>query len=129
MTTGERRRGRRFQLSLSCQVSFLPAADEEIAGLTRDISRLGLCVRLKSSNRAAPGVGMLARVRVALPRGSQFPPKCLVCSAQVVRVEQAESGEPLVALEMRRVRFGAPCGRERPEADPLADMPSFGFLQ
>ena len=116
-------------MSLSCQVSFQPAVGEEIAGFTRDISRSGLCVRLPGSNRILPGVGTVARVQVALPHGPHFPPKCLDCSAKVIRVEQTESGEPLVAFQMRRVRFGAPCSLDQPASDSMVEIPGLGFLQ
>jgi len=116
-------------MSLSCQISFPAAVAEEVAGFTRDISRSGLCVRLPGSDRILPGVGTVARVQVALPHSPHFPPKCLDCSAKVVRVEWTESGEPLVALEMRRVRFGAPCSLDQPASDDVVEMRGLGFLQ
>ncbi len=131
MTNGERRRGKRFELHLSCRVTFPPATSDSdgYAGVTRDISRSGLNVRLGTGEADGPEIGTMARIRVSLPHGPHFPQRCLHCTARVVRVEDVDSGERTVAFQVRRMQFGERELVEDAPADSTAATPSFGFLQ
>ena len=128
MTNGERRRGKRFELHLSCRVIFPPATSDEYEGVTRDISRSGLTVRLGTGDGNGPAIGTTARIRVALPRGPHFPQRSLHCTAKVVRVEHAAAGERMVAFQVRRMQFGEREVMKDTGADSPAPVPSLGFL-
>ena len=94
-----------------------------------DISRSGLTVRLGTGEANGPAIGTTARIRVTLPRGPHFPQRCLHCTAKVVRVEHADTGERTVAFQVRRMQFGERELVANAPADSAAVVPGFGFLQ
>lgn len=105
-TAVERRRGRRFQLRLSCRVAPAFREGTELPGSTNDISRSGVCVLLKDVTDPAsvPRMGESVRVLIDLPHTAIIAPRCLECLGTAVRREAREKNEFLLAVEIRRIR-------------------------
>jgi hypothetical protein len=79
----------------------------ELSGITSDISRSGMLIQFKNSgpSKAGPHVGDPARIVLDLPRGQNFPARCLDCVATVVRVTAPAIGPRLLAFQFRRIRI------------------------
>ena len=98
------RRGRRFSVRLSCRVCPASTGRVEFAGTVINISRSGILVRLDSAQIS----GVLrfddvVRVVVDLPRHPLFSPRCLECSATVVRIVAAKA-QTQVAFEIGQMQ-------------------------
>ena len=88
----ERRRGRRFPLRLNCRLCPVLMEKAVFAGTVINISRSGILVGLVSAQIS----GLLrlddvVRVVVDLPRHPLFSPRCLECTATVVRIVAAKA--------------------------------------
>ena len=114
---------------MSCHVSFPFTKSGEFEGVTRDISCSGLAVRLGTVASSDPAIGTTARIRVNLPEGPHFPQQCLDCMADVVRVEAGNSGERVIALKVRRIRFGKRELVKGELANSTTEMSCVGSLQ
>ena len=100
----ERRRGGRFSLRLSCRVCPLSTERVEFAGTVMNISRSGILVGLDSEQIARVlRPGDVLRVVVDLPRHPLFSPRCLECTATVVRIVAAKA-QTLVAFEIGQMQ-------------------------
>ena len=103
-TSVDRRRGRRFSLRLSCRVCPLSTERVEFAGTVMNISRSGILVGLDSAQIARVlRPDDVVRVVVDLPRHPLFSPRCLDCTATVVRIVAAEA-QTQVAFEFGRMQ-------------------------
>jgi hypothetical protein len=100
----ERRRGRRFSLRLSCSVCPVSAERVEFAGTVINISGSGILAGLDAAQIARVlGPDEVVRVVVDLPRHPLFSPRCLECTATVVRIV-TEAAQIQVAVEIGRMR-------------------------
>jgi hypothetical protein len=101
----ERRQGTRFSLRLRCRVAFPWLGPRQLTGFTRDMSRSGVLVKLNKTVGAelVNRLGASATVSIDLPHGPAFTPRCLVCMTTIVRIVDAESPKPSVALEIHRM--------------------------
>jgi len=100
----DRRRGRRFNLRLSCRVCPVSTENVAFAGTVINISRSGILVGLDSaqiSTVLAPHD--VVRVVVDLPRHPLFSPRWLECIATVVRIVPAQA-QTQVAVEIGQIR-------------------------
>ncbi len=113
MTRPELRRSTRYEVQLHCQASSPFRAFERLSGVTANVSRNGLLLRLEgeAGQRAMPQLGHAARIVLRLPGGPSPEPRYVECLGRVVRVEQHEDA-PAVAFEFRRFQFS--------EGDPMA---------
>ena len=96
----ERRRRRRFSLRLNCRVCPVSTESVEFAGAVINISRSGILVGLDSaqiSRVLRPDGAVL--VVVDLPRHPLFSPRCLECTATIVRIVAAKD-QSQVAFEI-----------------------------
>jgi len=96
----ERRRRRRFSLRLSCRVCPVSTESVEFAGAVINISRSGILVELDSAqiSRVLRSDGVVIVV-VDLPRHPLFSPRCLECTATIVRIVAAKD-QAQVAFEI-----------------------------
>jgi len=101
----ERRRGRRFSLRLSCRACPVSTERVEFAGTVINISRSGILVGLDSAQISRVlRPDDVVRVVVDLPRHPLFSPRCLECTAKVVRMVAAEA-QTRVAFEIGQMRI------------------------
>ena len=103
---GERRRGRRFNLALSCRVCPVSTENVEIAGTVINISRSGILVGIDSaeiSTLVEPDA--IVRVVIDLPRHPLYSPRCLECITRVVRIVTAKA-QTQVAFEIEQIQGG-----------------------
>jgi hypothetical protein len=103
----DQRRGIRYELKLTCNVTSPMKTFDEMIGVTQNISRSGLLLAISAlpADRI-PKLGDLARVVVRLPSSQHFRGRGINCLARVVRV--SDDGSPIrIALEIRRMRFDA----------------------
>jgi hypothetical protein len=100
----ERRRGRRFNLEVTCRVCPVSTENVEIAGTVINISRSGILVAVDSaeiSTLARPDA--IVRIVVDLPRHPLYSPRCLECITTVVRVVTSKAQTQL-ALETGQIQ-------------------------
>ncbi len=97
------RRGVRYEVRLSCQVSSPGKVFADLTGVTQNMSRSGLLLELEQDESAArlPEVGQAARILLELPRAT-LERRCVECLGRVVRIDRKG---PAVAFEFRRVTF------------------------
>ncbi len=128
----ERRRGRRFPLSLPCSVSSPSSEFSQLTGATLNMSRSGVLVAFRNVEPSCvlPTVGEIALVLIDLPVSQSFSPRCLECMAQVVRISNQGTDHPEVAMELRRVRVmeKQEVGLSRTEG-PVLTAPRDGWTQ
>ncbi len=101
----ERRRGRRFSLRLSCRLCPMSMEKVEFAGTGVNISRSGILLALDSVEIARvlrPDEAV--RVVVDLPRHPLYSPRCLECTATVVRIVAAKT-QTQVAVEIEQIQI------------------------
>ena len=100
----EHRRGRRFGLRLSCRVCPVSTERVEFTGTVINISRSGILVGLDAAQISKVlRPDDVVRVVVDLPRHPLFSPRCLECTATVVRIVAAEA-QTQVAFEFGRMQ-------------------------
>lgn len=130
MSSNERRRGYRFDMRLTCRVSFPRKASDKVSGTTQDVSRSGLLILFPENELPkVPAVGDMARIVLDLPKAPDSSPKCLDCMARVVRINDAELGHRLVAFEVRSMRF---TGRNEPDSsgeETPSELAGSGYFQ
>ncbi len=100
----ERRRERRFSLRLSCRVCPVSTESVEFAGTVINISRSGILVGLDSAqiSRVLRPDGVVLVV-VDLPQHPLFSPRCLECTATIVRIVAAKD-QTQVAFEIGQLQ-------------------------
>jgi hypothetical protein len=111
-TPADRRQRRRHKLQRPCRVAPAAAPLGEITGVTTDISRSGMLVRLPGVAilDLLPKVGESARIVIDLPPSANYAPRSLECVARVVRVASPDRDNPALAFEIERMKI-----RSRPE--------------
>ena len=114
MTQPELRRSLRYDVQLPCQASSPFRAFDRLRGVTANVSRNGLLLRLEGdpAPRAMPQLGHAARILLRLPGGAESRARFVECLGRVVRVEEREDARA-VAFEFRRFQFS--------EGEPPAD--------
>jgi len=91
----ERRHGRRFNLRLSCRLCPVSMEKVEFAGTVVNISRSGILMALDSTEiTRVLRPDEAVRVVVDLPRHPLYSPRCLECTATVVRIVAAKTQNP-----------------------------------
>jgi PilZ domain len=100
----ERRRGRRFNLRLGCRVCTVSTERVEFPGTVVNISRSGILVAFDLAQVAGVlGPDHEVRVVIDLPRHPLFSPRCLECTARVVRMVVAKA-QTQVAFEIGQMQ-------------------------
>ena len=128
----ERRRGHRFQLRLTCRVTFPWKESRELPGSTADISRSGVKVVFENAGKRdeLPGIGEPARILIDLPHSSHISPRCLECWGVIVRTEALQPQRLAAAFEIRRARICDRSGQpSQPGDSPLAALLVRGPIQ
>jgi len=106
MMRHDQRRNARYEVLLRCEVLSPFSAFDSLAGVTLNMSRVGLlfCPEVAAESRLLPQVGHAARVVVELPGAGGEPGRCVECLGRVVRLEEQEDS-PRIAIEFRRHQF------------------------
>lgn len=106
MSRPELRRSTRYDVQLPCQASSPFKAFDRLSGVTANVSRNGLLLRLVGdpAPRTLPQLGHAARIVLRLPGEPSTEPRYVECLGRVVRVEEREDGRS-VAFEFRRFQF------------------------
>lgn len=128
----ERRRGHRFQLRLTCRVTFPWKDSRELPGSTADISRSGVKVVFENAGKRdeLPGIREPARILIDLPHSSHISPRCLECWGVIVRTELLKTQRLAAAFEIRRIRVCDQSGQpSQPDDSPLANLLLRGPIQ
>jgi PilZ domain-containing protein len=101
-----RRRGRRFELALKCHVWLPSAPAAEVSGVTVDISRSGLLVKLSLNDMTSrlPKPGEAVKIELDLPHSPNILQRCLECMTRAVRLAGGELDHPSLAFELCRVK-------------------------
>jgi hypothetical protein len=103
----DRRNDFRHAFERACRVTPANTPQLEVVGLTTNVSRSGMLVKLPRAAFPAgmPKVGEFARVCIDLPSSGGFPPRSLECSARVVRIEPGETDQQEVAFEVLNMKM------------------------
>ncbi len=106
MTRPDLRRSLRYDVQLPCQASSPFRAFDVLRGVTANMSRNGLLLRLEptSRSRTMPQLGHAARILLRLPGPAAALGRCVECLGRVVRVEDGGDTSS-VAFEFRRFQF------------------------
>jgi len=130
-TTGERRRGKRFDLRLKCSVCWLWGKSRILTGVTEDFSRSGILVRFPDAcaaeffaDRKEP-----VKIVVELPQSPSFPGRCLECMGNAVRLNDGDTGRPSVAFEIGRIRVRDASGQQKQSTPAVRAMRAGGRVQ
>ena len=103
----ERRRTFRFSLKLNCLI-FSPYHNfSDFTGITENVSRNGILVRLTNATpeKRLPMIGSSARILMDLPSDKGLPPRHLDCEAAVVRIGEPGEGGRELGFRVRRMQF------------------------
>ena len=128
----ERRCGHRFQLHLTCRITFPWKKSGELLGSTMDISRSGVNVEIENvrNRKELPGIGEPARILIDLPHSSHISPRCFECGGVMVRTNVLEPQRLAAAFEIRRTRVCDRSGQPSQTDDSsLASMLLRGSVQ
>lgn len=104
----ERRRGRRFNLRLNCRVRPVSMENTEFAGTVINMSRSGILVGFDLVE-----VSLLLKshdsVRIVIdpPRHPLFSPRCLECSATLIRTCSSKA-QVHIAFEIGQIQVRGP---------------------
>jgi hypothetical protein len=103
----DRRNKLRHRMQRPCRVAAADAPSGEMTGVTADISRSGMLVRLPgmTAEDFLPKVGETARIVIDLPPSANYAPRSLECTARVVRVADSSGDEPAMAFEIQRMKI------------------------
>jgi len=102
----DQRRNARYEVQLRCEVLSPFRAFDKLAGVTLNMSRVGLLFSLKEAEEGhvLPQIGHAARIMVQLPGPGRKPGRCVECLGRVVRLEEQDDSRR-IAIEFRRHQF------------------------
>jgi hypothetical protein len=102
----DRRQDFRHAFQRPCRVTPATNPQDEVGGITTDVSRSGMSVRIPAAACApnVPAQGDFARVVIDLPSSGKFSPRSLECTTRVVRIAKDENGEQHVAFEVLNMK-------------------------
>lgn len=102
----DQRRNARYEVQLRCEVLSPFRAFDKLAGVTLNMSRVGLLFSLEEAaeGRLLPHIGHAARIVVQLPGSGGEPGRCVECLGRVVRLEGQDDSRR-IAIEFRRHQF------------------------
>jgi len=103
----DQRHATRFDLQLRCRVFSPFRAFSDFSGVTANLSRTGVLVRMDAAepDQRTPTVGDAARIVLELPGNAAVAPKCLDCEATVVRADALRKGSWEYGFRIRRIQF------------------------
>ncbi len=106
MTRHDQRRNARYEVQLPCEVWSPFRAFEKLAGVTLNMSRVGLLFSVGEAveTHLLPQIGHAARIVVQLPGRGPEQGRCVECLGRVVRLEEQEDSRR-IAIEFRRHQF------------------------
>jgi c-di-GMP-binding flagellar brake protein YcgR len=106
MIRHDQRRNARYEVQLPCEVMSPFRAFDKLAGVTLNMSRVGLLFYLEEAaeGRLLPQIGHAARIVVQLPDSGREPGRCIECLGRVVRLEEQDNSRR-IAIEFRRHQF------------------------
>lgn len=96
-----------MELNLNCRLTSLRLGSQPLAGVTENMSRGEVMVRLAAGLPAeeVPGVGDPLIVEIDLPANHAFGRKCMQCQTTVVRVSDSEVGGTCLVMRIHKMRF------------------------
>ncbi len=105
--TMDRRRATRHEVERPCRVESESQPTEAMPGLTANMSRSGILIRLAEASRDGrlPKIGEQACVKIDLPPSRKYAPRALECQGRIVRVDEKGEEAPSVALQVDRMQF------------------------
>jgi hypothetical protein len=111
----ERRRNARLEINLHCRLTSLRLGNQPLLGVTENMSRGEVMVRLASDQggQALPLIGEPVVVEIDLPANHAFGRKCMQCQTTVIRVAGSEAGGTSLIMRIHKMRFQSveePCG-------------------
>lgn len=120
MRVADRRNGIRFPLKLNCRVVFPFKARCNFEGITENLSRDNVLIRVPRERiRGTPlRVGDWVRIMLDLPGTASLPSRCLGCEATLARVEEDGPEAVHLAFQIDQMEFcesesGGAAGRAR----------------
>jgi hypothetical protein len=106
MTRPDLRRSLRYDVQLPCQAISPFRAFDRLRGVTANMSRNGILLRVEgdAQPRTMPQLGHAARIMLKLPGTTSPHGRFVECLGRVVRIEQRDNSQ-CVAFEFRRFQF------------------------
>ena len=103
----ERRKNARLEINLHCRLASLRLGSQPLTGVTENMSRGEVMVRLTADQAAqdAPCVGDPMIVEIDLPANHAFGRKCMQCQTTVVRVTGSDAGNTYLIMRIHKMRF------------------------
>jgi hypothetical protein len=103
----ERRRNARLEINLNCRLTSLRLGSQPLCGVTENMSRGEVIVRLAADQAAEdePCVGDPMIVEIDLPANHAFGRKCMQCQTTVVRVSDSGAGVRHLVMRIHKMRF------------------------
>jgi len=122
----DRRQETRHAVERPCRIALESPPLDELTGVTTNLSRSGMLVRLSDFTMLGelPKIGEQARVVIDLPPSAKFAPRTLECFVRVVRAEESPGDAPALAFEVQRMQI-----RDRDEREESKARASSGMVQ
>ncbi|MEN6608445.1 MAG: PilZ domain-containing protein [Bryobacteraceae bacterium] len=107
MQPSERRQGIRFPLKLTCQVTFPFKNQCSFSGVTENLSRDGVLIRVRRENthESSLRVGDWVRIALDLPDGESLPDRYLGCEATLSRISDGGPDALYLAFRIDQMDF------------------------
>jgi hypothetical protein len=103
----ERRRNARLEINLRCRLTSLRLGGQPFEGVTENMSRGEVMVRLATEQglQSLPLIGEPVIVEIDLPANHAFGRKCMQCQTTVLRVSSSETGGTNLTMRIHKMRF------------------------
>jgi hypothetical protein len=96
-----------LEINLNCRLTSLRLGSQPLTGVTENMSRGEVMVRLAADlpAEATPVVGDPLIVEIDLPANHAFGRKCMQCQTTVLRVAGSEADSARLILRIHKMRF------------------------
>lgn len=128
MQPSERRQGIRFPLKLICQVTFPFKNQCSFSGVTENLSRDGVLIRVRRENthESSLRAGDWVRIALHLPDGESLPQRYLGCEATLSRVSDGGPDALYLAFRIDQMDFHKSPEMVQPRNVRVMTMPAPG---
>lgn len=122
MRQADRRSGTRFPLRLSCRVEFPFKSQCNFEGISENLSRDSVLIRVPEGRvlKSALRVGDWVRILLDLPHAPNLPARCLGCEATLARIADGGPDSVFLAFQIDQMEF---CDRQDNGANRSASVP------
>jgi PilZ domain len=126
MRPADRRSGIRFPLQLRCRVVFPFKSQCNFEGITENLSRDGVLIRVRKDRIAEAGlrVGDWVRILLELPLIPNLPQRSLGCEATLTRITEDGPDTIYLAFQIDQMEF---CDSETGRAAGNAKLAQVAF--